>query len=132
MKTVRRRILTTLVLIFLISSVLSVNAFAARSDAKLDKTTDSKMDEMGAEVFIWFRAFRASMIPLLIVRYAANGLKLIGNTMLSKGEYKRDEIKADILYSTIAAAVVVLMPTIIGWGMNLFAGGAWKPPATSY
>lgn len=132
MKDVRRRILTALFLIFLITTMLSVNAFAARSNVTLDRATDSKLDSMGAELFIWFRAFRACMLPLLAVRFASNGLKLLGNTMLAKGEYKRDEIKADILYSTIAAIVVILLPKIIGWGMELFAGGAWKPPSTTY
>lgn len=132
MSIVRRRIIMALILVFLMISVLSINVYAARDNTTLDQTSDSKMDGMGSEVFIWFRAFRACMIPLLIVRYASNGLKLIGNTFLAKGEYKRDEIKADILYSTIAAVAVMLMPTIIGWAMELFAGGGWKPPATSY
>ena len=132
MRTVRRRIIMALILVILITTLFSITAYAARDNSTLDQTTDSKMDGMGAEVFIWFRAFRACIIPLLIVRFASNGLKLIGNTLLAKGEYKRDEIKADILYSAIAAAFVVLMPTIIGWAMELFASGGWKPPSTSY
>ena len=132
MSIVRRRIIMALILIFLITTMFSITAYAARDNSTLDQATDSIMDGMGAEVFIWFRAFRACIIPLLIVRFASTGLKLMGNTLLAKGEYKRDEIKTDILYSIIAAAFVVLMPTIIGWAIALFASGGWKPPSTSY
>lgn len=128
MSNVRRRILTALILIFLISIMLSINTYAAA----LDANTESKMDAMGDEVFVWFLAFRACVIPLLIVQYASNGLKLLGIVFLTKGEYKRDDVITNILYSTIAAGVLVLLPVILGWAMDLFKSGAWKPPSTSY
>ena len=128
MTNVRRRILTALFLVFLISAVMPVHAFAAG----LSTEQESNMDAMGREVFIWFKAFRSCVIPLLIVRYASNGLKLIGNTVLTKGEYRLDGIKIDIFYSTLAAIILVLLPYILGWAMGLFQAGAWEPPAQSF
>lgn len=128
MNNIRRRITTALFLMLLIFSVMPVFAQAAG----LQNIQEQKMDAMGNEAMIWFRAFRSAAIPLLIVRYASNGLKLIGNTAMSKGEYRLDSIKFDIFYSTLATIMLFLIPAIMQWARDLFEAGAWVPPSPDY
>lgn len=90
------------------------------------------MDTMGNEIMKWYRAFRACMIPLLICQYASDGLQLVGNGLLKKGEYKLDAIKTHLLYVTLAALVIIFLPRVLGWARELFEAGRWKPPSTTY
>lgn len=128
MTNVRRRIITALFLVFVFSAIMPVYAFATG----LSTDQNGNMTAMGREAFIWFKAFRSCVIPLLIVRYASNGLKLIGNTLMTKGEYRLDSIKIDIFYSTLAAVILVLAPYILGWAKGLFESGQWTPPPPNY
>jgi hypothetical protein len=131
MTTYRRRFFTALILIMAIYAILPVTAKAATIDF-LNPTYedwDATMKNMGRTASIWLVRFRACLIPLLIVKFASNGFKLIGNTLLSKGEYRLDDIKREIFYTTVAAITIVIFPKIMDWAISLFERGQWVPPS---
>lgn len=131
MHHVRRRIFTALILIILLTTAMTLCVYAqdGRDKVVLPGEMNKLMNSMGSDAFKWYKAFRSiCMIPLLMYRFAVCGLKIMGATFLQKNEYTMNGIIQEIFHSTLAAMVVVLLPTIIGWAMGLFEGGAWRPP----
>lgn len=143
MTNVRRRIITALFLVFIMTTFLTVTVYAdvngtippAATTPEATKPSidgEERMDTMGIEIMKWYKAFRACIIPLLICQYASDGLQIACNGLLKKGEYKLDAIKTHMLYVTLAALVIIFLPRILGWSRDLFESGAWKPPSTTY
>lgn len=130
-RTLCRRSITALILTIILLSTLSLNVYAKNTNG-LGTAAEDALDRMGAEAFVWYQLLLSISLPVLICRYASHGFMLLGNTFMTKGEYALDRIKKDIFYSSIALVLLALLPQILSWSMNLFAGSQWHPPSPSY
>lgn len=130
-RNIYRRIIAALILSLLITMIVPIGVYA-ESNVELKGAADDKMDAMGYEALIWYRCLLACCIPVLIVRYASYGFQLLGNTFMTKGEYSLDRIKKDIFYSSVAVAVLALLPQLLSWSKGMFFDSQWVPPSPSY
>lgn len=122
MKKQNRRILTALIWMIALAVLLPQNAYALSADV------ESKLDTMGTEVFGIYKLFLCGIaIPVLIVRFAACGFRVLGATFLSQGDTAIDKVKRDVTNSIIAMFVLFFLPTVIGWAIGIFSVNAWKP-----
>lgn len=119
----RHRITAMLLMLFLLASCI----LPQPASAAISEEADKQMDNMGKKIFAWYKGFLAVIIPLLIVKLASCGISILGTVFLAKGEFQMDAIKKEILYSIIASGILYLLPTIVGWAMDLASPTQWTP-----
>jgi len=89
------------------------------------------IDAMGDEVYRWYTIIRNYIaLPLLILSYASCGFRFLFNGFMSS-PVSSDALKRQMLYATIALALLILLPHILGAARDVFGKNAWNPAFTA-
>ncbi|HIT33422.1 MAG TPA: hypothetical protein IAC31_02170 [Candidatus Faecousia intestinigallinarum] len=89
---------------------------------------DPNLLALGNDAYRVYLIICACVIPFLILRYAIFGFRLLGISAMARGEFSLDRLKKDVLETSVAAAVLIILPYIVGAAIQLFQTNAWAPP----
>lgn len=110
--------------------VLLLICFLFISNTQVAYATDSpaeKIDQFNEVIMQWYRVFlNAVIFPLEILSFASCGIQLLFSGFLSAPK-TLDKIKKQIVMSCAALLVFLLLPSIIGWGVDIFQETGWQP-----
>lgn len=88
--------------------------------------------DMADQIMVWYRLARDYIsVPLLILSYGAAGFRIMSSGFFDKGTRFVDAAKKQIFMSSMAFAVLFLLPSLIFWARNLVESTAWKPASAT-
>lgn len=88
--------------------------------------------DMADQIMVWYRLARDYIsVPLLILSYGAAGFRIMSSGFFDKGTRFVDAAKKQIFMSSMAFAVLFLLPSLIFWTRSLVESTAWKPASTT-
>lgn len=116
------RFFTVLCTILMMLGCMAITASAS---------TGSYLDAMNDKIIEWYKTIRKIAVLLLMLSFASCGFKIMSCVFMSKGEFAADAAKKQAFYSVLALLVLVLLPSIIMMGSDMFRATAWKPPTSS-
>lgn len=107
---------------------LLLSVFIARTQIAFATTPSDNIDEFNSAIMQWYYLLLQSVVfPLEILSFATSGLSLLFSPLMSSPQ-AMDKIKTKIFMSVSALIVMVMLPTIIGWGTDFFQSTGWQPP----
>lgn len=94
--------------------------------------TPNYMGDMADQIMVWYRLVRNYIaVPILIVSYGAAGFRILSSGFFDGGTRSVDAAKKQIFQSSMAFAVLFLLPSLIMWARNLVESTAWKPASAA-
>lgn len=128
------RLIVLLVVIFIVCCCITTMVFAAPATTLTTSQEDAEASILAMNVKIYriYRLIRNNVaFPLLAISFASCGFKILGASILGTGKGSDRGIQAakeQIFVSISALLLIIVLPYLISYGIDLFKSNAWTPP----
>lgn len=123
------RLVAVLSLVLLLIPCLCLTTYATTTTTPPSYAAD--IEAMNDKIYTIYRVIRNDIaFPLLVVSFASCGFKFLGIGFIGSGAGADKGIqsaKQQLVTSTLALLVLLLLPYIMTAALNLFKANAWTP-----